>query len=160
MSLHTHHWIKAATKGLEGHYFDVALGVAIIAYRLEASGDCLVYKGTIDAGGYGVVMTTGKTLGMAHRFTYIATYGPIPDGLEIDHLCRNRACARPDHLEAVTHFENIQRIWRTQTHCVNGHEFNAENTYFYGPTRQRKCRVCARERARRYYHSAQERATA
>jgi len=79
--------------------------------------------------------------------------GPIPDGFHIDHLCRNRACANPAHLEAVPPRVNILRgvgmsaIHARQTHCVNGHPFDAENTLIL-PDGERCCRTCNRERQR------------
>lgn len=92
----------------------------------------------------------------AHRLAYGRLVGPIPDGLELDHLCRNRACCNPAHLEAVSHSVNVQRgtAWHgiaaaraEQTHCVNGHEFTAENTYVSsGKKRQRHCRTCRYDR--------------
>jgi hypothetical protein len=91
----------------------------------------------------------------AHRTSYIIHKGPIPDGMEIDHLCRNRGCVNPHHLEAVTRRENMLRgaspmaAQAAQTHCVNGHPFDDVNTYYKPGTHKRECRICMRERDRR-----------
>ena len=82
-----------------------------------------------------------------HRLAYVAVSGAIPDGMVIDHLCRNRRCSNPTHLEAVTHAENIRRGARgAMTHCARGHTYTEETTHFYrrGASEQwhRKCRVC------------------
>lgn len=85
----------------------------------------------------------------AHRFAYELLVGPIPAGLELDHLCRNRACVNPAHLEPVTHHENILRGQSPaaknagKTHCVRGHEYSDENTYVQSDG-SRRCRKCAR----------------
>jgi hypothetical protein len=73
--------------------------------------------------------------------------GEIPEGLELDHLCRNTLCVNPDHLEPVTHAENIQRGHAARgpvTHCRRRHEMTAENSYFDGRTGKRYCRSCQR----------------
>jgi hypothetical protein len=86
-----------------------------------------------------------------HRFIYEAFNGPIPDGLVIDHLCRNRACANPTHLEAVTAVENTKRgVFPRPTHCRHGHEFNEANTNVL-PNGERRCRMCEARRAREQY---------
>jgi hypothetical protein len=94
---------------------------------------------------------------LAHRASYEAFIGPIPDGMTIDHLCRNRKCVNPSHLEAVPMRVNVLRgVGVTaknavKTHCVNGHEFNDQNTY--SDSKGRSCRACKRERFRdRYRH--------
>lgn len=68
--------------------------------RVERTSDCWIWKGTI-AGGYGQISIKDKNF-LAHRLSYEEVYGPIPDGLQIDHLCRNSRCVKPNHLEAVT----------------------------------------------------------
>jgi hypothetical protein len=84
-----------------------------------------------------------------HRRAYERAYGRIPDGLEIDHLCRNRACINPEHLEAVTHAENVRRAAVLVTGCKQGHPFTPENTYLFRG-KYRRCRTCKRrwDRAR------------
>lgn len=126
--------------------------------RIDQSGDCWRWTGYIHPTiGYG--MFTVKSIGTrpAHRWVYEELIGPIPAGLEIDHLCRNRACVNPAHLEAVTHAENVrrgeapdatrQRALARQT-CINGHPWTPENT---GPAPVgRRCRACARENSRKW----------
>jgi hypothetical protein len=88
-----------------------------------------------------------------HRIAYELAHGPIPEGLEIDHLCRNRGCCNPDHLEAVTHHENTLRAWALVMHCPQGHPYDETNTV-YETNRlgnpARRCLTCrrARDRAR------------
>lgn len=85
-----------------------------------------------------------------HRYSYELLVGPIPTGLEIDHLCENRACVNPAHLEPVTHRDNMLRASTgltqansLKTHCPRGHEYSPENTYVQ-PNGGRRCRECAR----------------
>lgn len=83
----------------------------------------------------------------AHRFAWELDNGPVPDGLVMDHLCRNRACCNPSHLEPVTNRKNLMRgntraaRNAAKTHCKRGHEFNDENTYIDSQGR-RNCRPC------------------
>ena len=87
----------------------------------------------------------------AHRFSYEQNVGPIPEGLELDHLCRNTLCVNPLHLEAVTHRTNIRRGYALKpliTVCKNGHEYIESNTYWKkrsGGTTTRECRQCRAE---------------
>lgn len=87
----------------------------------------------------------------AHRYVYELLVEPIPEGLELDHLCVNPPCVNPAHLEPVTHAENVKRAWEKNrsTHCPQGHEFTEENTY-RSPTAgsSRACRECSRIRQR------------
>ena len=104
------------------------------------------------ADGYGVFWEH-KRLVKAHRFSYELHVGPIPNGLELDHLCRNRACVNPDHLEPVTHSVNVLRgiapLHRlSKTHCPHGHPYSGDNLYI-SPSNRRYCRTCTRERMRR-----------
>lgn len=105
--------------------------------------------------GYGLFWYGGK-LQQAHRVVYTLLVGEIPEGLQLDHLCRNKSCVNPNHLEPVTARVNTLRSdgitakLALRTHCKNGHEFNSENTSFL-PNR-RRCKICNRSIAKKYYY--------
>lgn len=94
-------------------------------------GPCWIWQGGKNSDGYGAIKQL-RDRGLpapVHAAAYTLLRGPVPEGLELDHLCRVRACMNPDHLEAVTHHENMKRgIQATKTHCKRGHEFTPENT--------------------------------
>lgn len=102
--------------------------------------------------GYGRIMVNGRLIG-AHQYSYELLVGPIPKGLTIDHLCRNRGCVNPEHLEPVTHRINILRgdsisaKHAKKTHCIHGHPFDSVNTY-YRLTGGRTCKTCRTQRER------------
>lgn len=107
---------------------------------------CWVWTGTSCRGyGHFSVTTDGRERSpKAHRWSWESANGPIPEGLQIDHLCRNTRCVNPDHMEAVTPGENSRRHARTITHCPAGHEHGEINTYVNAGKRQ--CRACDRDR--------------
>ncbi|MFJ2000270.1 HNH endonuclease signature motif containing protein [Streptomyces chartreusis] len=129
--------------------------------RVDASG-CWVFEGYINPGGYGAMLDDDGNTRTAHRISYKVFVGPIPDGLQLDHLCHtsasdcaggpscpHRRCVNPAHLEPVTQRENALRgvsfsaVNAVKTHCKSGHEFTPENTYYRTPT-HRQCRTCIR----------------
>jgi hypothetical protein len=114
--------------------------------------DCWIWTGFRDRDGYGRFSAAG-----AHRVTYEMLIGPIPDGLTLDHLCRDRACVNPWHLEPVTSVENFLRAAAIRTKCSKGHEISEDNTRMSRLGRRgepvRTCRTCERERQRRYARS-------
>lgn len=120
--------------------------------KVEVMGDCWMWRSWIGGYGYGKFRLNGKTIS-AHRYAYMRRHGSVPSGLILDHLCRNRACVNPDHLEPVTNRVNVLRgngtsaINSRRTHCVKGHAFDATNTRI-DPRGRRNCRTCCREWAR------------
>lgn len=119
-------------------------------------GPCWLWVGTVNAGGYGQVSFTSQCR-LAHRVVYERTVGPIPDGLQLDHLCRVRRCVNPDHLEPVTNRENGIRGEGLpgqnvrKTHCPAGHPYDAENLSLYDRGgNARYCKTCGTERSKRY----------
>lgn len=122
------------------------------------AGDCIVWTGYVNEHGYGVTIVNQRHE-YAHRFAFEMQYGPIPQGLVLDHICRNPICVNPAHLEAVTQKVNTYRgkaveVWKqqsTKTHCTNGHELTGENVYREGPDgRNRRCRICKNAAHERY----------
>lgn len=128
--------------------------------RLE--GECWIWTGAKDPEGYGRVNFNGHANSeLAHRVAYREFVGPIPEGLELDHLCRNPSCINPKHLEPVTKSINAKRgltgkhlrdnrYGRSKSHCPHGHPYDLLNTYFDSKG-HRFCRTCHREREKARY---------
>lgn len=125
--------------------------------------ECWQWQGSKNQLGYGQFWN-GSNLVSAHRFAYELLIGEIPPDRELDHLCRNTSCVNPEHLETVSHKENIKRgilpvMMRqrqlSKTHCPQGHPYNVANTYT-PPSHikigkpNRSCRICHKEGAQRW----------
>jgi hypothetical protein len=127
--------------------------------KVTITNECWIWTGTISSQGYGQFERSGKRY-RAHRAFYEEIKGSIPFGLEIDHLCRNRACVNPTHLEAVSRRTNILRGSgcsaknSKKTHCIKGHLLKGDNLmlYRYHKTKQlwRFCRTCRNEANRKW----------
>lgn len=114
----------------------------------EPNTGCWLYTLSPHRHGYCVV-GAGKERMMAHRFAYASFVGPIPEGMEIDHICGVRSCCNPSHLKLATRAENADRRRQAQKHCKNGHAFTKENTYIDGRG-WRSCHACREAATARY----------
>ena len=125
--------------------------------------DCWVWVASLNSAGYGMMSIGSRTdnskrPALAHRIAYELFRGPIPSGLVLDHLCRNRYCVNPDHLELVAPFENVMRGSAPEilanrnlfkTHCPQGHPYSGKNLY-RRPDGSRGCKACNAAARRRY----------
>jgi hypothetical protein len=118
--------------------------------KVSVGDGCWEWLATGHPRGYGYFWPKGRVWIYAHRYSYELFVGPIPDGLKLDHLCRNPKCVRPDHLEPVTQRENVLRgegvaakEARRDT-CSKGHPFDGHNG------KQRLCSICQRNNSRAY----------
>ena len=116
--------------------------------KVEKTETCWLWSSSLTPGGY-ALFRVGETKIPAHRWAYEQSIGPIPAGLQIDHLCRVRHCVNPSHLEPVTARQNVLRgeglcsVNAHKTSCIHGHEFTATNTYIR-TAGGRRCRMCHR----------------
>ena len=118
----------------------------------EPGTECWLWRDALSTSGYGKVHVTEKQYIMAHRFSFEIVNGPIPDGFQLDHLCRTRHCVNPVHLEIVTNRINVLRGVglsaenARKTHCFRGHEFTEANTRWVTANGrpQRLCVICQR----------------
>lgn len=125
---------------------------------IQRANGCIEWTGANNGAGYGqffIDWQSGRNLSvLAHRWAYEYHIGPIPDGLSLDHLCRNTMCVNPAHLEPVTHQENTLRgvgvsaVHARKTSCINGHPFSGENLILRTNGKWRECRQCRRDRDR------------
>ena len=123
--------------------------------------DCMLWALSKNNEGYAQIAIDGVSR-RVHRVLYELAHGALDDGLVVDHLCENTACINIDHLEAVTHRENILRKFLRQTHCQKGHEYSEDNLYYYQmPSKVNKgnplgegwlCKQCKREMSMKTYY--------
>ena len=120
---------------------------------------CWVWTGHLVMG-YGQFWISHTEPIRAHRFSYLMAKASIPEGLQLDHLCRKKACVNPEHLEAVTQSVNLLRGNtylmngnRKKTHCIHGHPFDLFNTIYEG--NKRHCRTCHNQLTLASYHRKQ-----
>lgn len=130
-------------------------------YEPEPMSGCFLWTGALDQRGYGR-FNHDYTYTRAHRYAFEHERGPIPDGLVIDHLCRNRACVNPAHMRVVTNTENVlapgslslPRLQKEKTHCKHGHPFSGDNLRMkrhVNGRQTRVCRACTQARDRKRY---------
>lgn len=146
-------WIKPTPpKPLRDRLYEKTKPGEIPKNRPEL-GACLVWTGHVAQSGYGTLAITKRKI-LAHRMAYELEVGRIPDGLVIDHLCENKQCVNPEHMEPVTLRENFRRSNQNldKTHCPQGHPYSPENTRLKkGPYGfRRHCKTCETAHSRRY----------
>lgn len=120
--------------------------------KVQKTDTCWLWMACTGADGYGKFFLGGKRH-RSHRVAYVTLVGPIPEGMQLDHLCRVRSCVNPDHLEPVTSAENTRRglagaLNAEKSECPRGHEYSPENTYAYRG--RRNCRTCAHDRGMKF----------
>jgi len=130
----------------------LALMARFLAKLSKDGGGCWLWTAAANAAGYGVMRVRMRML-RAHRVSYELHVGTIPDGLMLDHLCRNTLCVNPAHLEPVTQRENVMRgrgicpLNAAKTHCPYGHPYSGRNLLLAGTRKVRKCRQCIADRS-------------
>lgn len=109
-------------------------------------GPCILWEGATQSKGYGSETDHRGGTRLVHRRVWEEACGPIPDGMTIDHLCTQKTCINPDHMEVVTRAENSRRKNERQTHCKRGHALSGDNVRLTprGDRVHRVCRECAR----------------
>jgi hypothetical protein len=135
--------------------------------KVDKGGSCWRWLAGKDSAGYGTFKLSGRQLG-AHRVAFELVRGPIPEGMHLDHLCRNPSCVNPAHLDPVTPGENIRRglvsllakesnnggrFHAAKTHCPNGHAYDMVNSHG-----RRGCRTCRRVIDAKNHREARRRA--
>lgn len=122
--------------------------------KVNKTNDCWLWTGFIKPNGYGQCWS-GQRVMYAHRYSYELVYGNIPDKMTIDHLCKNRSCVNPKHMEVVTRGENTLRgdtvsaRSALKTHCPSRHAYTTDNTYVKN-NGHRVCKTCAKARSQAY----------
>ncbi len=121
--------------------------------KVNKTDNCWIWIAYKDKRGYGRFSKRHGRVVLAHKFSYELIHGKVLEGLELDHKCRVRCCANPQHLEPVTHAENSRRgnvglIQALRTHCPKGHPYDEKNTHVRPKNGKRECLTCARDRER------------
>lgn len=123
--------------------------------KVEKTDTCWLWTAAKDPKGYGRINVGGYTM-LTHRLAYELVVGQIPEGLQLDHLCRNPGCVNPAHLEPVTNYENSMRGESLNAqnarkeHCKRGHSLSGDNLYIT-PTGGRNCKACRSASRKQYY---------
>ena len=123
----------------------------------EPNTGCWLWHGSCDGKGYGRIAYEGRSF-PAHRASHILFKGPIPNGLQIDHLCRQPGCVNPEHIEAVTARVNNMRgdsvavKASKATHCPQGHPYSGDNLGRRTTRNERFCKTCKRQQDKDYYY--------
>lgn len=131
--------------------------INLLEYVEKDSKGCWNWLGFVDKNGYGRGRFNGVKTRYSHRAAYHLYVGQLEGGLTIDHLCKNRRCINPRHLEQITLRENVYRgnpIWKQKkqwTHCKYGHAFTDDNTYVRPSDGRRRCRHCAVAEAKKQH---------
>jgi len=122
-----------------------------MSYEIDEATGCWNWVGSIAPNGYGVARTQGRGSMTAHRLVFMESGGSIPDGMELDHLCRNRRCVNPAHLEPVTHAENMLRAFAAAPRpavCKLGHPLDGVRTREGGGRYCKQCNVLSKQKQR------------
>lgn len=121
--------------------------------KVQISPGCWEWRGAKNQKGYGQI-NISRHMVKVHRWAYEQANGPIPAGMQLDHLCRNPSCVNPSHVEPVTNQENALRGWVARglpTHCGKGHAFTPDNIYITRQGKGRACRSCQIQRSTERY---------
>ena len=119
----------------------------------EPNTGCWLWLGSVSQDGYSQV---GKPPWSGHRIAFEVKHGPVPEGMEVDHICRVRCCVNPDHMQPLTHYDNLIKSYRKvspnslKTHCPKGHPLDGENLRLKKTSTRlgvsRQCKACERDR--------------
>lgn len=125
--------------------------------KVDPEAGCWEWQGMLNKDGYGLMSVSGLNR-TVHRLSYLIFNGEIDSHFQIDHLCRNRRCINPKHLDAVLQMENLRRgfglagVNIRKQRCPSGHAYSPENTYVNPKSGHRKCLTCQREASKRRYY--------
>lgn len=141
-------YVTSRTVGDDVARFETYLRQGVPPAHAPELGPCWLWTGALTSDGYAVMEVQDLPTASAHRWSYRHHIGPLPDNLELDHLCVVAHCVNPWHLEPVTHAENVRRVNARKTHCPQSHPYDEANTR-YQANGGRLCRTCQAEHSRR-----------